>query len=149
MKTPHHVFSHLKMQAVFTSKNKGFSRLYGPKFNQSEMVYIYNVTCPDQEMPQPIWSHVVTMVRTTSDQQISMTFQGCFKDKLQFSRTKIYFTNRQSLTSFWNPYLLKHSILNFSAMVDHIILFYPSQQHFAKWLGMTCNCKYSDAQKFF
>ena len=67
-----------------------------------------------------------------------MTFKGCFKDKLQFSRTKIYFTNRQPLTSFWKPYLLKHSILTFSAMVDHIILFYFPQQHFAKWLGMTC-----------
>ena len=30
------------------------------------------------------------MVRTTSDTQISRTFQGFFKDKLRFSRTKIY-----------------------------------------------------------
>ena len=29
-------------------------------------------------------------VRTTSDKQISRTFQGIFKDKLQFSRSKIY-----------------------------------------------------------
>ena len=39
------------MQAVFTSKDKGFSGLYGWKFKQSfiptcEMVYMYNVTCP-------------------------------------------------------------------------------------------------------
>ena len=33
------------------------------------------------------------MVRTTSDILISRTFQGFFKDKLQFSRTKIYSKN--------------------------------------------------------
>ena len=38
------------------------------------------------------------MVRTTSDKQISRTFQGFFKDKLQFSRTKIYSINQPSLT---------------------------------------------------
>ena len=37
------------------------------------------------------------MVRTTSDKEISRTFQGFFKDKLQFSRTKIYLINRHSL----------------------------------------------------
>ena len=35
-------------------------------------------------------------------------FQGLFKDKLQFSRTKIYSINRPSLTPFWTPYWLKH-----------------------------------------
>ena len=25
------------------------------------------------------------------------------------------------------------------AFVDHVILYYFPQQHFAKWLGMTCN----------
>ena len=38
------------------------------------------------------------MVRTASDKQISRTFQGFFKDKLQFSRTKIYIINWLSLT---------------------------------------------------
>ena len=32
------------------------------------------------------------------------------------------------------------TILTSSAMVDHIILNYFPQQHFAKWLGLTCNC---------
>ena len=44
-----------------------------------------------------------TMVRTTSDEQISGTFQGCFSDKLQFSRTKIYLKNWHSLTPFDHP----------------------------------------------
>ena len=44
-----------------------------------------------------------TMVQTTSDEQISGTFQGCFSDKLQFSRTKIYFKNLHSLTLFDHP----------------------------------------------
>ena len=34
------------------------------------------------------------MVRTTSDKEISRTFQGFFRDKFQFSRTKIYLINR-------------------------------------------------------
>ena len=33
------------------------------------------------------------MVRTTADEQTSRTFQGSFKDKLQFFRTKIYSVN--------------------------------------------------------
>ena len=33
------------------------------------------------------------MVCTTSDKQILRTFQGFFKDKLQFTRTKIYLIN--------------------------------------------------------
>ena len=40
------------------------------------------------------------MVRTTSDKQILRTFQGFFKDKLQFTRTKIYLINWHSLTPF-------------------------------------------------
>ena len=47
----------------------------------------------------------------TSDKQISRTFLGFFKDKLQFSRTKIYLINWHSFTSprphpkpFWSPY---------------------------------------------
>ena len=43
------------------------------------------------------------IVCTTSDKQISRTFQGFFKDKLQFSRTKIYLINRHSLTPFDHP----------------------------------------------
>ena len=30
-----------------------------------------------------------------------------------------------------------------SVIVDHIISYYFPQQHFAKWLGMTCNCIWS------
>ena len=40
----------------------------------------------------------VNMVRATSDKQNSRTFQGHFKDKSQFSRTKINAINRHSLT---------------------------------------------------
>ena len=32
------------------------------------------------------------------------------------------------------------TIFTSSAMVDHIILYYFPQQHFAKWLGTICNC---------
>ena len=54
------------------------------------------------------------MVRTTSDKQISRTFQGFFQDKLQFSRTTIYSINRHSLTPFWTHYWLKHVMESFS-----------------------------------
>ena len=72
-------------------------------------------------------------------------FSRIFRGKLQFSRTRFYSIIRQSLTSFWTPYLLNHSMESFtiftsSAMVDHFILCYFPQQHFAKWLGMTRNC---------
>ena len=41
---------------------------------------------------------------TTSDKQISRTFQEFFKDKLQFSRTTIFLLNRRhSLTPFDHP----------------------------------------------
>ena len=43
------------------------------------------------------------MVRTTSDKQISRTFQGFFKDKLQLLRTKIYLINLHSLSSYDRP----------------------------------------------
>ena len=47
------------------------------------------------------------MVRTNSDKKTnSRTFQGFFKDKLQFLRTKIYIINQHSLTPFWSPYWL-------------------------------------------
>ena len=43
-------------------------------------------------------------VCTTSDKQISRTFQEFFKDKLQFSRTTIFLLNsRHSLTPFDHP----------------------------------------------
>ena len=45
----------------------------------------------------------VNMVHTTLDKQILRTFHGFFKDKLQFSRTKIYLINRHFLTSFDHP----------------------------------------------
>ena len=49
------------------------------------------------------------MLGTTSDKQISRTFQGFAKDKLQFSRTDIYSINRHSLTvPFWTSYWLNH-----------------------------------------
>ena len=38
------------------------------------------------------------MVRTTSEKQISRTYQGFFKDKLQLSVIKMYLINRHSLT---------------------------------------------------
>ena len=43
----------------------------------------------------------------TSDKQISRTFQGFFKHKLQFSRTKIYLINRHSFTK---PHPFDHPI---------------------------------------
>jgi len=43
------------------------------------------------------------MVRTTSDKQISRTFQGFFTDKLQFLRTKIYCINSHSLSPYDHP----------------------------------------------
>ena len=43
------------------------------------------------------------IVHTTSEEQISRTFQGFFKDKLQFSRTEIYLINQHSLTPFDHP----------------------------------------------
>ena len=51
--------------------------------------------------------------------------QGRFKDKLQFSRSKICSINWHSLTPFWTRYWLKHSMESFtiftsSAMVDHL-----------------------------
>ena len=51
--------------------------------------------------------------------------QGLFKEKLQFSRSKIYSINWHSLTPFWTRYWLKHSMESFtiftsSAMVDHL-----------------------------
>ena len=49
------------------------------------------------------------MVCTTSDILISRTFQGFFKDKLQFSRTKIYSKNRHSLSPFEHLIGLKKS----------------------------------------
>ena len=49
------------------------------------------------------------MLGTTSDKQISRTFQGFAKDKLQFSRTDIYSINQHSLTvPFWTSYWLNH-----------------------------------------
>ena len=51
---------------------------------------------------------VWNMVRTSSDTQISRTFGGFFKDKLQFSRTKIYSFNKSAFFNpLWSPYWLK------------------------------------------
>ena len=84
------------------------------------------------------------MVRTTSHKQISRTFQGFFKDKLQFLRTKIYseFKNQRSLIPFWTPHeWLKQAMESFatfssSATVDHIIFYFPP----TTLCKMTCNC---------
>ena len=43
------------------------------------------------------------MVHTPSDKQISRTFQGFFKDKLQSLRTKIYLINLHSLSPYDHP----------------------------------------------
>ena len=53
------------------------------------------------------------MVCTNSDKQISRTFQGFFKDKLQFSRTEIYLINLHSLTPINHPVKLKHIMESF------------------------------------
>ena len=84
-------------------------------------------------------------VQLQKGKQISRTFQEHFKDKLQFSRAKIYSINQRSLIPFWTPYWLKHvmksfTIFNSSAMVDHIIFYYFPQKRFGKWLDMNCNC---------
>ena len=46
---------------------------------------------------EPMTFHI-PMFCTTSDKQISRTFQGFFYDKLQFSMVKIYEINHYSLT---------------------------------------------------
>ena len=48
MKTPVVVVSYLKMQAVFTSKNKGFSHLYDRKFKKSYTTSQDGIPCPDK-----------------------------------------------------------------------------------------------------
>ena len=93
----------------------------------------------------PVLRHLVIHSSCNFRQTNFEDFSRIFRGKLQFSRTKFYSIIRQSLTSFWTPYLLNHSMESFtiftsSAMVDHFILCYFPQQHFAKWLGMTCNC---------
>ena len=40
------------MQAVFTSKNKGFSRFYERKFTQSYTTLRDGITCPDKRRSQ-------------------------------------------------------------------------------------------------
>ena len=52
VKTPHLGFSLLKMQAVFTSKNKGFSCLYEQKFTKSYTTSWDGITCPDKHRGQ-------------------------------------------------------------------------------------------------
>ena len=51
--------------------------------------------------------HLVIHGSCNFRQKNFVDFSRIFKDKLQLSRTKIYSINRQSLTSFWTPYLLK------------------------------------------
>ena len=78
--------------------------------------------------------------RKTSDKQISKTIQGFFKEKVQFSRTK-FIQQIGILYPFFNnsACMAKHTmesftIFTFSAMVDHVILYFL-QQHFEKWLA--------------
>ena len=61
-------------------------------------------------------------------------FSRIFKDKLQFSRTKIYLINRHSSTPVDHPIGLNSSWSHFtsSAIVDYISLYYFSQQDFTK-----------------
>ena len=68
------------------------------------------------------------MVCTTSEKQISRTFQGFFKDKLQFLRTKIYLINWHSLTPFDYPigYNMSWSNLQFLLRPLLITLFYTT-----------------------
>ena len=72
------------------------------------------------------------IVCISPDKQISKIFEGFFKDKLQFSRTKIYSINQHSLTPF-EHIVAKTSMESFtifisSAVVDHIILYNSPQQ---------------------
>ena len=81
------------------------------------------------------------MVRTTSAKQTSRTFQGCFKDKLQFSRTTIYLINWHSLTPFDHPIGVSHLwLLLLQPSLITLFLYYFLQHKLTKWLGMTCNC---------
>ena len=86
------------------------------------------------------------MVGTTSNKQISRTFQGFAKDKLQSSSTNIYSMNRHSLTApFWTSYWLNHVmesciIFTSSAMVDRITKYTTFHYNtYGKWLGLTYN----------
>ena len=68
------------------------------------------------------------MVRATSDKQLSRSLHGFFKDKWQFSKTKILFNKSAFFTPLLSPYWLKHVLESFtifttSVIVDHIIFF--------------------------
>ena len=85
------------------------------------------------------------MVRTISDKHISRTFQGFFKDKLQFSRTEIYAINRHSST----PFLITLLARTRHGVVYDFYFFVQRWSHYftvlsakitTKWLGMTCDC---------
>ena len=85
------------------------------------------------------------MVRTISDKHISRTFQGFFKDKLQFSRTEIYAINRHSST----PFLITLLARTRHGVVYDFYFFVQRSSHYfivlsakitTKWLGMTCGC---------
>ena len=51
------------------------------------------------------------MVHTISDKQLSSTFQGFFKEKLQFSRTKIYSITRPSFTPLISMAKTRHAVI--------------------------------------
>ena len=76
------------------------------------------------------------MVCISPDKPISKIFEGFFKDKLQFSRTKIYSINQHSLTPFEHIVakicMESFTIFISSSMVDRIILHNSPQQCFVK-----------------
>ena len=79
------------------------------------------------------------MVRTTSDILISRTFQGFFKDKLQFSRTKIYSKNQHSLSPFWTHYCMakKHH----GVIYDFNFFSHSGWSHYLVLLSARTLCK--------
>ena len=78
------------------------------------------------------------MIRTTSDKQISRTFQGFFKHKLLFSRTKIYLIHPHSLTPFDHPGLLART---HHAVIYDFYFFGHRWSHYFILLSATRLCK--------
>ena len=70
-------------------------------------------------------------------------FKGFFKDKSQFSRTKIYVINRHSLTPFWSHSWVNHLMESFTiftslANVEHTIYIYLTLVSATTLCKMTC-----------
>ena len=81
---------------------------------------------------------VIYMVCTTSDKQISRTFQGFFKDKLQFSRTKICLIK----SAFFNPHLItlldktRHGVIYDFYVFGHTTFRNKTLQNNRVWLAI-------------